>query len=53
MRFDINKLLAAIEKWSSRIPSEDIHIEIPANDSKKRDHLGLSMLADDCQRKVF
>jgi hypothetical protein len=53
MRFDINKLHIAIEEWSKDIPAEDIHIVIPRNDSKKRDHLGLSSLADDCQRKVF
>lgn len=53
MRFDINKLQLAIDKWSMSIPTEDTHIHIPDNSSKKREHLGLSMLAADCQRQVF
>lgn len=53
MRFDINKLHKAIDEWSMDMPEEDIHIHIPNNGSKKREHLGLSMLAGDCQREVF
>ena len=53
MRFDINKLMVAIDKWSKAIPDEDIRIQIPSNEGKKRKYLGLSMLADDCGRRVF
>jgi hypothetical protein len=53
MRLDTNKLLKACDEWSKRIPEEDIRIQIPANDAKKRKYLGLSTLATDCQRAVF
>jgi|TARA_R110002167_G_scaffold294935_4_gene499545 hypothetical protein len=53
MRFDINKLMQAIEDWSMKMPAEDIQVTIPDNSQKERKHLGLSMLASECQRAVF
>ena len=53
MKFNVRKLKIAIDKWSMHMGAEDIHVQIPDNDKKKRDHLGLSVLGHDCQRAVF
>lgn len=53
MTFDINKLRAAIDEWSMNMGEENITIHIPDNSKKKRNHLGLSMIGDECQRAVW
>ena len=53
IRFDTNKLKAAIDEWSMDLPEEDIRVQVPQNSKKKREHLGLSNLGNDCVRAVF
>ncbi len=53
MKFDVNKLRSAIDEWSMNMGEEDIHIKIPSNEGKKREHLGLSMIGDPCVRAAF
>ena len=53
MTFDINKLIAAVDRWSMNMGEENIHIHVPDNRKKKRNHLGLSMIGGDCQRAAW
>ncbi len=53
MSFNINKLHKAIDKWSMDQGELDLRIYVPDNSKKKRNHLGMSEIAEPCTRAAW